>query len=241
MLRSLGRLSIIANWVSGLNGKFTGTISRAICWIALRGYGFEIDPCEAFVVHDLAKWKAECAFAPDLPGGKPWSRWTSSGAVASEIFKKDYQLTASELAAGIRSGSTQHRGYIAYAGDEPAGVGRLYTHPLSAFGGLFGGGTRAAYRSRGVYRALVAARAQDALELGAQYLSVDALPTSQPILKRMGFERIIDIWAVHLAAVEKLRQREPLSNTCHFPAVFGPLHGVSIGFHPRSQQFVRLD
>jgi GNAT superfamily N-acetyltransferase len=160
----------------------------------LRCHGLDIDPCEAFVVHELATWKTEApshriCLVENLEQVEIFRR------TASEIFKKEYQLTASELAAAIESGSTQHRGYIAYVGDEPAGVGRLYTHPRSVFGGLFGGGTRAAYRSRGVYRALVAARAQDALKLGARYLSVDALPTSQPILKRMGFERITDIWA----------------------------------------------
>jgi hypothetical protein len=62
------------------------------------------------------------------------------------------------------------------------------------FAGLYGGGTLKTHRRRGFYRALVAARAQDARELGARYLLVDALPTSRPILERMGFQRITDTW-----------------------------------------------
>ena len=32
------------------------------------------------------------------------------------------------------------------------------------------------------------------MELGARYLSVDALPTSRPILERLGFVRLTDSW-----------------------------------------------
>ncbi len=115
--------------------------------------------------------------------------------VAEDVFGKDYAFTTAQLADAIAAGSTQHLGYVAYAGDgEPAAIGRLYTHPRSHFGGLYGGGTRAAFRGQGFYRALVAARARDAAGLGARHLIVDALPTSRPILRRMGFEHLTDTW-----------------------------------------------
>jgi GNAT superfamily N-acetyltransferase len=115
-------------------------------------------------------------------------------AAAEEIFGKDYGFTAGQLTDGIRSRSRQHVGYLAFIDGAPAGIGRLYTHPDSAFGGLYGGGTRPAFRGRGVYRALVAARARDALGTGAKYLIVDALPTSRPILQRLGFQHVADTW-----------------------------------------------
>jgi hypothetical protein len=101
-----------------------------------------------------------------------------------------------QLYEALRSGSTQHRAYVAYdaPGGEPVSIGRLYTHPDSAFGGLYGGGTLAAFRGRGFYRATVAARARDARELGARYLLVDALPTSRPILESLGFQHLTDTW-----------------------------------------------
>jgi ribosomal protein S18 acetylase RimI-like enzyme len=55
------------------------------------------------------------------------------------------------------------------------------------FASLWGGGTRPEYRSRGVYRAMVAARAEVAGRLGYQYLTVDAMETSRPILEKVGF------------------------------------------------------
>jgi hypothetical protein len=98
------------------------------------------------------------------------------------------------LADSLARGSTDHIAYVAYLGDEAVRVGRLYTHKSSHFAGLYGGGTREAFRGRGVYRAVVAARARDAIELGARYLQVDALPTSRPILERLGFAWLTDTW-----------------------------------------------
>ena len=50
-----------------------------------------------------------------------------------------------------------------------------------------GGGTLPGWRGRGIYRALVAYRAQLAVARGYRYLQVDALPASRPILERLGF------------------------------------------------------
>jgi predicted acetyltransferase len=68
------------------------------------------------------------------------------------------------------------------------------THHDSWFGYLGTGGVREAFRGRGVYRALLAARARDARERGARFLLVDAQPTSEPILRRMGFEVLTSTW-----------------------------------------------
>jgi hypothetical protein len=159
----------------------------------LARHGFQIEPREAVLVHDLAEWIAE-AHSHRIRLVDNVEQVETFRRVASEVFGKDYRLTATELARAIQNGSTQHRGYIAYIGDDPAGVGRLYTHPRSAFGGLYGGGTRPRFRHCGIYRALIAARAQDAKLSGAQYLIVDARPTSQPILRRLGFTQIADMW-----------------------------------------------
>lgn len=112
--------------------------------------------------------------------------------VAEQALDKDYTLTSGELATALAQGSTQHLGYIAYAGPEPASIGLLCTHPLSVFGGLYGGTTLERYRGQGFYRSLVTARAYDAIELGARYLLVDALSTSRPILEQLGFQHLTD-------------------------------------------------
>ncbi len=40
--------------------------------------------------------------------------------------------------------------------------------------------------------------ARDAITMGAKYLIVDALPTSRPTLKRMGFVHVSDTWPCEL-------------------------------------------
>ncbi|HWE92497.1 MAG TPA: GNAT family N-acetyltransferase [Tepidisphaeraceae bacterium] len=158
--------------------------------------GFVIGPVEAVLVLDLQS-------PPPWVESPPTHRVvrvadaghvTQFRAAAERIFEKDYQFTADELTQSLHDGSTQHLGYIAMDGQTPASIGRLYTHPDSAFGGLYGGGSLPDYRGRGLYRAVVAARARDAIKQGARYLIVDALPTSRPILERLGFIHLTDTW-----------------------------------------------
>ena len=56
--------------------------------------------------------------------------------------------------------------------------------------GLWGGSTLAAYRGRGIYRALVSRRAHLALERGYSTLQVDASDDSRPILERLGLHTV---------------------------------------------------
>lgn len=76
---------------------------------------------------------------------------------------------------------------VAMAGDLPVSAARMEPYPETDFAGLWGGGTVAAWRGRGIYRALVAHRARAAAELGYRYLQVDASDESRPILLRLGF------------------------------------------------------
>jgi GNAT superfamily N-acetyltransferase len=76
---------------------------------------------------------------------------------------------------------------VAFAGDRPVSAARAEFLPGRDFAGLWGGGTLPDWRGRGLYRALVGLRATLAAARGYRYLQVDALPTSAPILARLGF------------------------------------------------------
>jgi GNAT superfamily N-acetyltransferase len=76
---------------------------------------------------------------------------------------------------------------LAMAGDLPVCSARMERYPGTDFAGLWGGGTLAAWRGRGIYRALVAHRARLAVAKGVRYLQVDASDDSRPILDRLGF------------------------------------------------------
>jgi GNAT superfamily N-acetyltransferase len=81
---------------------------------------------------------------------------------------------------------------IAWAGDVAISAGRVEFHEGTDFASLWGGGTLPEWRGRGVFRALVGHRALLARERGYRYLQVDALPTSRPILQRMGFHPLAE-------------------------------------------------
>ena len=158
-------------------------------------HGLEAGACEAVMAMDLAdrpNWidemRIEVRRVDRLEHIEDFRR------VAEQVFDKNYAFTAGQLADGIRNNSTDHRGYIAYINGQPASIGRLYTHRNSIFGGLYGGGTVPAFRRQGLYRAVIAARARDPRKLGAKYLIVDAPPTSEPILRQLGFEKISETW-----------------------------------------------
>jgi GNAT superfamily N-acetyltransferase len=76
---------------------------------------------------------------------------------------------------------------VAVVDGQPVSGGRVDFEDGVEFAGLFGGITLPEYRGRGLYRATVAKRAELARERGYRYLYVDALPTSRPILERLGF------------------------------------------------------
>jgi GNAT superfamily N-acetyltransferase len=79
---------------------------------------------------------------------------------------------------------------VAYLDGQPVSAGRVDLDPGVEFAGLFGGVTLPEFRRRGLYRATVARRAELAREAGYRWLYVDALPTSRPILERLGFVAI---------------------------------------------------
>ena len=76
---------------------------------------------------------------------------------------------------------------VAVVDGQPVSGGRIDFEDGVEFAGLFGGITLPEYRGRGLYRATVARRAELARECGYRWLYSDALPTSRPILERLGF------------------------------------------------------
>jgi GNAT superfamily N-acetyltransferase len=79
---------------------------------------------------------------------------------------------------------------VACVDGQPVSGGRVDLDPGVEFAGLFGGVTLPEFRGRGLYRATVARRAELARERGYRWLYVDALPTSRPILERLGFVKL---------------------------------------------------
>ena len=81
--------------------------------------------------------------------------------------------------------------YVAYVDGEPVAraSGSFSEHGVT----LFGGATLPEARGRGAYRALVAARWEDAVARGTPVLVTQASPMSRPILAQLGFREVCEI------------------------------------------------
>lgn len=80
--------------------------------------------------------------------------------------------------------------WVAWLEGRMAGAGRLEPVAGTEFAGLWGGGVLPEYRGRGVYRALVDARARSAIAMGCKYVHSDSTEYSRPILERQGLVKV---------------------------------------------------
>lgn len=155
----------------------------------LTAAGFAAEPEETVMVAPVR----ELPTADDLPEGVRLLQVTDAAGV-------DLMVDVHERAFGTDSDHLRHRlltrlreapdtvvPVVALAGDRPVSAARMELPPGTDFAGLWGGGTVAQWRGRGLYRALIAFRARIAAERGYRYLQVDASDQSRPILARLGF------------------------------------------------------
>jgi GNAT superfamily N-acetyltransferase len=77
--------------------------------------------------------------------------------------------------------------FAAEAGDQMVSAAWVRFPSGTQFATYWGGATHPDWRGRGIYRALVAHRAQLAAARGCRYVQVDASDDSNPILQRLGF------------------------------------------------------
>jgi GNAT superfamily N-acetyltransferase len=100
--------------------------------------------------------------------------------------------------------------YVAYVDGQPASAAWSYYPAGSQFVALMGGATLAEQRGRGLYTALVAARAQEARQRGARFLWVNASEDSRPILEKRGFRLLTVIRPFSWTVGEEIRGHSPL-------------------------------
>jgi len=112
------------------------------------------------------------------------------GAMLSAVWGLDMEWLGTDLAGRIEAAPDQIAVLVAEAAGEVVSAAWLVHRPGTQFAGLWGGSTLAEYRGRGIYHALVAARAKLAADRGVTYLQVDASDDSAPILRRLGFRAI---------------------------------------------------
>lgn len=166
--------------------------------VRLVAHGLEAEPEETVMIGEARALAVEVA----LPDGVVVRRAGEDGDLVEDV-RRMLALQDSVFGAGrgpsledvvrpVLSG--EEEAWLAEANDPagPAGpttvvsAGRLSPVPGTRFAGLWGGATLPGWRGRGIYRALVAARARSALDRGVELLHSDCTPMSRPILERAG-------------------------------------------------------
>ena len=108
----------------------------------------------------------------------------------TEVFGVDCSWVAADLGARVSADPGQITILVAEAGERLVCTAFAVYSPGTDFVALLGGATLPDWRGRGLYRAMIAARAGEAVARGFRLLHVDASPASAPILRRCGFHEI---------------------------------------------------
>ncbi|MEU6797285.1 GNAT family N-acetyltransferase [Nonomuraea wenchangensis] len=150
--------------------------------------GFTAEPPETLMVAETARIAALPAAEPEGVRLVPVTGMDGVELVADVhelVFGASRVRIRERLAVQLAEGSVV--AVVAMAGGVPVSAARMDLHAGTEFASLWGGGTAPEWRGRGIYRALVAYRAREALARGYRYLQVDASADSRPILARLGF------------------------------------------------------
>ena len=160
----------------------------------LRGHGLEPEEVETVMVGEAT----HLAVDVELPDGVSVRRVdllperaalvTEASAVAAEIFGGG--PTGEEMLERLDRTQGVEQFWVAEAETEQGRrvvcSGRLAPVEGTEFAGVWGGSTLPEWRGKGIYRALTAARARAAIDLGVRYINSDCTAMSRPILERSG-------------------------------------------------------
>jgi GNAT superfamily N-acetyltransferase len=154
--------------------------------------GFVAEDEETVLVGRTALMATE----PVLPDGVVLRQVTSDAdmrriaGLESEVWGRDRDWTGDHLIRELAGAPDDFAVFTAEAAAQVVAAGWVTFRPGTDFAGLWGGSTLREWRGRGIYRALVARRAQLAAVRGVPYLQVDASSDSAPILRRLGFQAL---------------------------------------------------
>lgn len=161
----------------------------------LRAYGFVPDQSEALLLGPAARLAEPVALpqryavrAIAAAAEAAETEWEQVGRLDEALFGEGRAQWSRLLRAEEAADPCQVRSVVVVDGeaDVVVGHGVLRLVPGTDFAGLWGGKVHPDHRGQGLYRAMTALRAQWALAAGHAVCRVDALPTSRPILERLG-------------------------------------------------------
>ena len=159
---------------------------------ALLENGFTPDEPESIMIGEARLLAVDVP----LPAGVTLRRVTEEADVRAMSAMQD-EVFGDPVSADMADALLRHLAlddgmqlWIAEADGDIVSAGRLEPVRGTTFAGIWGGATRERWRGRGIYRALTAARARAALEMGKTLLNSDSTEYSRPILERSGMVKV---------------------------------------------------
>ena len=155
----------------------------------LTAHGLVAEPVETVMIGEAAA----LAVPVDVPGatvrrvgetGDVRGDVEATLAMQESVFGRGRGPSVESALAALESGEAEM--WLAEVDGAVVCAGRLQVVPGTEFAGIWGGATLPEHRGRGIYRALVSARARSAVDRGVRYLHSDSTDMSRPILERSG-------------------------------------------------------
>lgn len=156
----------------------------------LEAHGLVPEPRETVMVGEAALLAVDVEVPPGVvvrrikPGPGAAAEVARMLEAQESVFGTGRGPSVDSSLAELEAGSSEL--WIAEVDGRVVSGGRLTPVVGTAFAGIWGGSTLPELRGRGIYRALVAARARSALERGIRLIHSDCTDMSRPILERSG-------------------------------------------------------
>lgn len=159
---------------------------------ALVAHGFAPEEAESIMVGPL---DGLCTNAPTPDGVRLRTVTTEAdvramSAMADEAFGEAMDTRRADALLARLARNDGMELWVAETDGRMVSCGRLEPVHGSDFAGIWGGATLEAYRGRGIYRALTAARARSAMAQGKTLVHSDSSEFSRPILERSGLLKV---------------------------------------------------
>ena len=164
----------------------------------LVAHGLVAEPVETVMIGEASLLAVDVSLAETpaepvvvrriLPGPDAEADLTRMLAAQESVFATGRGPLVASSMAELESGDSEF--WIAEVGGRVVCGGRLTPVAGTEFAGIWGGSTLPEFRGRGIYRALVAARAASAVARGVRFIHSDCTDMSRPILERSGLRAV---------------------------------------------------
>lgn len=160
----------------------------------LVAHGFEAEPQETVMIGEATLLAVDVPLADGVvvrqvgEGGDVRDDVARMLAAQESVFGDGRGPSLETSLAELAGGDSEF--WIAEVDGQVVCAGRLTVVPGTEFAGIWGGSTLPEFRGRGIYRALVAARAKSAVARGVRYINSDCTDMSRPILERSGLQAV---------------------------------------------------